>query len=198
MESASVLNIHIYLLILPPYDIWASVYAYPGYNWNVQVPHNKIKKKMCSNMCPETLICELQLKEYCVDTRSSSVWMCWHASDSIGLHVFPHDLTGNHYRDFLLHNMPKLLADVPLAVRTWMWFMRDGASPHFSRAVRDAVSNICHCRWIGRGPTAWPPRSPEDGCQTIRIYPGFFKRMRRSTMRHVEVCIGSHGGHIEH
>jgi hypothetical protein len=32
----------------------------------------------------------------------------------IGLHVLPHQLTGNHYRD-LLHDLPKLLGDVPLA-----------------------------------------------------------------------------------
>jgi hypothetical protein len=37
--------------------------------------------------------------------------------------------------------------------------MHDGAPAHFSRAVRDVLSNTYHGRWIGRGgPTAWPPR----------------------------------------
>jgi hypothetical protein len=31
--------------------------------------------------------------------------------------VLPRQLTGNHNRDFLLHDLPKLLEDVPLAVR---------------------------------------------------------------------------------
>jgi hypothetical protein len=40
--------------------------------------------------------------------------------------------------------------------------------------------------------------STVDACQTIRIYPGIFERMRRSMMRRVEACIKSHGGHSEH
>jgi hypothetical protein len=35
-----------------------------------------------------------------------------------GLHVLPHRLTGKHYRDFLLHDLPELLEGVPLAVST--------------------------------------------------------------------------------
>jgi hypothetical protein len=80
----------------------------------------------------------------------------------VGPHVLPHWLTGSHYWDFLLHDLPKLLEDVPLAVRAWMWYMHNGAPAHFSRAVRDVLRNIYHCQWIGRGgPTAWPPCSPD-------------------------------------
>jgi hypothetical protein len=80
----------------------------------------------------------------------------------VGPHVLPHRLTGTHYRDFLLHDLPKLLEDVPLAVRARMWYMHDGAPAHFSRAVRDVLNNTYHDRWIGRGrPTTWPPSSPE-------------------------------------
>jgi hypothetical protein len=32
----------------------------------------------------------------------------------VGQHVLPHELTGNHCRDFHLHDPPKLLEDVPL------------------------------------------------------------------------------------
>jgi hypothetical protein len=35
----------------------------------------------------------------------------------VGLHILPHQLAGNHYQDFLLYDLPKLLEDVPLAVR---------------------------------------------------------------------------------
>jgi hypothetical protein len=53
----------------------------------------------------------------------------------------------------------KLLESVQLAVRARMWYMRDGAPAHFSRAVREVLSNTCHDRCIGRGgPTAWPQR----------------------------------------
>jgi hypothetical protein len=38
--------------------------------------------------------------------------------------------------------------------------MRDDVPAHFSRAVRDVLSNTYHDRWIRRGgQTPWPPRS---------------------------------------
>jgi hypothetical protein len=74
----------------------------------------------------------------------------------------PHRLTGNHCRGFLLHDLPKLLGNVLLAVTARMWYMHDGAPAHFSRAVREVLRNTFHDQWIGReGPTAWPPRSPD-------------------------------------
>jgi hypothetical protein len=42
--------------------------------------------------------------------------------------------------DFLLHDLQKILEDVPLAVRARMWYMHDGAPAHFSRAVRDVLN----------------------------------------------------------
>jgi hypothetical protein len=73
----------------------------------------------------------------------------------VGCHVLSHRLTGSHYRDFLLHDLPKLLEDVPLAVRARMWYVLT-----VLRAVRDVLSNTYHDQWIGTGgPTAWPPRS---------------------------------------
>jgi hypothetical protein len=53
----------------------------------------------------------------------------------MGPHALPHRLTGSHYRVFLLHDPPKLLI-----LRARMWYMRDGASAYFSRAVRDVLS----------------------------------------------------------
>jgi hypothetical protein len=80
----------------------------------------------------------------------------------VGPHVVPHRLTGNPYRYFLSHELPKLLEDVPLAVRARMWYMHDGAPAHFRHPMRGVLSNTYHGRWISRGgPTAWPPRSPD-------------------------------------
>jgi hypothetical protein len=40
--------------------------------------------------------------------------------------------------------------------------MHDGASAHYSRAVRDVLNNPYNGRCIGTwGPTAWPPRLPD-------------------------------------
>jgi hypothetical protein len=112
-----------------------------------------------------------------------------------------------------------------------MYYMHDGTPAHFSRSVRDVLSNTYHDRCIGtEGPAAWPPRSPDfnplnfylreqlkalvyaapvdneeplhhrnvDTCQIIRNYPGISEWTRRSVMRHVEACVGSHGGIFEH
>jgi hypothetical protein len=49
-----------------------------------------------------------------------------------------------------------------------MWFMHDSAPAHFSRAVRHVLNDTYHGRWIGRGPTAWPPHSP--GLNTLDFY----------------------------
>jgi hypothetical protein len=81
----------------------------------------------------------------------------------VGPHVLPHRHTGYRYRDFLLHDLPKVLGDVPLAVRARMWYMHDDAPAYFSRAVRDVLNNTYHDRWLGRGgSTAWPPLLPDS------------------------------------
>jgi len=43
-----------------------------------------------------------------------------------------------------------------------MWFMHDGASPHFSGIVRQYPNDHFPGKWIGRnGPVAWPPHSSD-------------------------------------
>jgi hypothetical protein len=144
----------------------------------------------------------------------------------VGPHVLPHRLTGIHSWDFLFHNLPKLLAHVPLAVRERMRYMQDGAPVHFSRAVRDALNNTYHDRRtlcdIQRSPDlnpldfylwehletlvyAVPVDNEEalhhcilDACQAISNYAGIFERMQRYMMRRGEACIESRRGHFEH
>ena len=47
----------------------------------------------------------------------------------IGPYLFPPNLTGDTYLNFLEHVLHEFLEDVPLHVH-------DGAPPHFTRAVR--------------------------------------------------------------
>jgi hypothetical protein len=81
------------------------------------------------------------VKEYCVDTSSISAIV---GDCLVAPHVLPNRLTSKYYRNFLLHDLPKLLDDVPLAVRARMWYMLDGAPAHFNRAVRDVLNNTHH------------------------------------------------------
>ncbi|EZA50509.1 hypothetical protein X777_10702 [Ooceraea biroi] len=50
-------------------------------------------------------------------------------------------------------------------LRNRMWFMHDGAPPHFSLAVRQFLNRKFANRWIGRGTQRpnhlWPARSPD-------------------------------------
>jgi hypothetical protein len=78
----------------------------------------------------------------------------------VGPHILKLRLTGNHYRDFLLHDIPKLLEYVPLAVRPGTWYVRNGAPVYFNCDVQDVLSNTYYYRWIGNeGPTARFPFS---------------------------------------
>jgi hypothetical protein len=75
----------------------------------------------------------------------------------VGPRVLPHRLTGHHYRDFLLHYLPELLEDVPMAVRARMWHIHGGAPAHLVLLCEmfSATTIMSHDQWIGReGPTA--------------------------------------------
>lgn len=80
----------------------------------------------------------------------------------IGPYFFPARLTGDIYLDFLRNTLPQLLEDIPLNVRQNMWFLQDGAPPHFRREVIEHLNNEFPNRWIGRnGYISWPARSPD-------------------------------------
>jgi hypothetical protein len=111
-------------------------------------------------------------------------------------------LTGNPYRDNLLHVQPNLLETVPLSVRTRVWCIHDGSPAHLSRYVRDVLITPLmadgqvgdplynlHARqiWIlwtpTRGDTSQPlcmkllltlHRCTLYACQTIHNYPASF------------------------
>ena len=84
----------------------------------------------------------------------------------IGPVRLPERLTGPMYREFLERLtrdvLPDVLDDVPLRLRVGMWFMHDGAPPHFSRIARQYLNDHFPGKWIGRnGPVVWPPCSPD-------------------------------------
>jgi hypothetical protein len=132
-----------------------NAHTHIGCNWKVRTIFGyelhmpKQEENVRINICPETF----NLWDIAESVLS---WHQWQFSISMwpgivgdclqGPHVLPHWLTGNHYWDFLLYDLPKLLGDVPLVVRTRMWYMHDGAPAHFSCAVRDVLTNTYHDR----------------------------------------------------
>lgn len=80
----------------------------------------------------------------------------------LGPIFLPQPLNGINYTEFLQNELPNLCEDLPLDIRRDMWFMHDGAPPHFSLIARQQLNNIFENRWIGRGgPITWPARSPD-------------------------------------
>jgi len=76
--------------------------------------------------------------------------------------VFDNNLTGNAYEVYLRNELPGLLEDIPLMIRSQTYFQHDGAPPHYNQHVRDYLNESFPNRWLGRGgPIAWPPRSPD-------------------------------------
>ncbi|KAJ8948842.1 hypothetical protein NQ318_013494, partial [Aromia moschata] len=74
----------------------------------------------------------------------------------------PPKLTGPRYLNCLQHHLNELLEDVQLTLRENMWFMQDGALPHFALPVHQYLHEHFPHRWIGRGNKfVWPPRSPD-------------------------------------
>lgn len=93
---------------------------------------------------------------------SVNVWAGILDNYLLGPIFLPKPLNGRNYLDFLRNDFADLMDDVPLNVINTMYFMQDGAPPHFSREVRQYLTDTFNNHWIGRaGPVPWPPRSPD-------------------------------------
>jgi len=90
------------------------------------------------------------------------VWCGLLGNKLIGSFVFDNNLKGNTYEVFLRNELPGLLEDIPLMIRSQMYFQHDGASPHYTWRVREYLNDYFPNRWLGHGgPVALPPRSPD-------------------------------------
>lgn len=95
-------------------------------------------------------------------TFSLNVWAGIIGDNLVGPYIFRNALTGEVYHNFLRDELPELMEEVDLETRDSMWFMHDGAPPHFALNVRNYLDQQYPARWIGRGgPHAWPARSPD-------------------------------------
>ena len=87
-----------------------------------------------------------------------TVWAGMWSGGIIGPYFFEGTVTAESYQamlnDFLFPAMERL----PGA--TEVWFMQDGASPHYALTTRNTLDAHFENRWIGRrGPVEWPARS---------------------------------------
>ncbi|GFG32263.1 hypothetical protein Cfor_09898, partial [Coptotermes formosanus] len=81
------------------------------------------------------------------------------------------------YVNFLQHELPALLEDVPLQTRRQAYYQHDGAHPHFSQVVRPYLNQQFPNRWIGLGGAQnWPPQSPGFNPLDCHVW-GYMKTM---------------------
>jgi len=93
---------------------------------------------------------------------SVNVWCGLLDNKLIGLFVSDNNLTGNTYEVFLRNELPGLLEDISLMMRSQMYFQHDGSPPHYTRHVGEYLNESFPNRWLGRGgPVARPSRSSD-------------------------------------
>ncbi|KZC05884.1 hypothetical protein WN55_06673 [Dufourea novaeangliae] len=77
------------------------------------------------------------------------------------LHYWASENPHTKYSNFLRDILPTLLENVPLNIRTDIWYQHDGCPAHYAHVARQVLDRQLPNRWIGRGGEfLWPPRSP--------------------------------------
>lgn len=94
---------------------------------------------------------------------SINVWAGVVGHYVIGPIFYGENLNGRRYLNILENLVPPLLEDIPLAIRTRMWFQQDGAPAHQALPVRRFLNATYPNRWIGIGSPIheFPARSPD-------------------------------------
>jgi hypothetical protein len=145
-------------------DCWCYIASkiYTECKWNVQtnsghelqIPkQEKISMWTCVR---KHLICELWLKEYCVDINSSSALMC-------GQESLANVWQARMFCHLGLHT--NITETSSYMIYQSYWKMCHWQSEHecdFINAARDVLNNAYHGWWRGtKEPIAWPPCSPD-------------------------------------
>lgn len=118
---------------------------------------------------------------------SVNVWIGVINDNLCGPHILPNRLNSVLFLDLLENDVFQYLEKVPLNLRQGGWLQLDGAPSHYGANVREWCNIYYPGRWIGRlgnapneelqanrGPTAWPPRSPDLTVLDFFIW-GFLK-----------------------
>lgn len=92
-----------------------------------------------------------------------TVWMAVWSGELIGPFFFEENVTGLSYLAMLQTFLLPILETIPEYQQQELFFMQDGAPPHWARIVRTWLNEHFGQQWIGRGSLDihWPARSPD-------------------------------------
>lgn len=92
-----------------------------------------------------------------------TVWMGIWSGGLIGPFLFDGNVTGQSYLAMLQTFLLPILEDLPVFQHQELFFMQDGAPPHWATIVRTWLNENFGEQWIGRGSPEiqWPARSPD-------------------------------------
>ena len=116
-----------------------------------------VNKQNCRYWCDEN---PHFVTEQALHAPKVVVWCGLWAGGIVGPFFFEGTVTGENYLKMLKEwFIPRVQNHENFNA---MFFMQDGAPPHFSREVRAWLHDTFPGHWIGRrGPIEWPPRSPD-------------------------------------
>lgn len=107
------------------------------------------------------------------------IWAAICSAGVIGPYFFDGGVTAQRYIQMLDQYFWPIINRMP--GRQNMFFMQDGATPHFALQTRDWLNLHFPNRWIGRaGPMSWPPRSPDLTPADFFLWPYLKEKIRRS------------------
>jgi hypothetical protein len=99
--------------------------------------HNWAKEKFAINACESIVLVHEFLNVSCLLPLWLSAHIYWACLEKV---------------------LPKLLGNIPLAIRKDMWFHEEEAASHFTRQARKLLTVTYSDRWIRQGgPVAWLP-----------------------------------------
>ncbi|KAJ8940238.1 hypothetical protein NQ318_016694, partial [Aromia moschata] len=138
---------------------------------------------------------------------SINVWMAFINNSLIGPIRLPNRLHSNSYLDFLQNTLPDLFDDLPLNPRNQMYFMHDGAPPHFARIVRENDAprspDLNPCDFFIWGDLKQKVYSVriENEEQLWNIIQNTneetLRRVHFNFLRRIDFCINGNGGHFD-
>ena len=116
--------------------------------------------------------------------QSVMVWLGLYDQRLVGPYFFQGTVSGESYLELLRE---RVVPDLRAAGTFPIWFQQDGASPHYSRIVREYLDGIFPGHWIGRGGfNEWSARSPDMNPLDFAIWGILKDRVYKHEIQNIE------------